>query len=81
MKNYNFVYGIPRGGSYISVGLAQMGKMSLCDGENINAINNVLIVDDIIDSGATRLTRTILTYLSFAEKLLTCIARAPNDTI
>lgn len=51
--NYYGIYGIPRGGLYPAVALSTLLDLPLIKKENIG--NSTLIVDDLIDSGATRL--------------------------
>ena len=46
------IYGIPRGGSYIAYSLSKLLSIPIVDFERIS--QSTFIVDDIVDSGATR---------------------------
>lgn len=49
---YNSIYGIPRGGIYVAIALSQYLHIPMIIKKEVT--NKTLIVDDIIDSGATR---------------------------
>lgn len=56
-KGYQFIYGVPRGGVPLAMRLISFGGFSLIEDESELARvagDKVLVVDDLIDSGATR---------------------------
>lgn len=51
-KKYTSIYPVPRGGIYVGIALSTRLNLPLIDSEDIH--KGTLIVDDLIDSGATR---------------------------
>lgn len=55
-KNYEFVYGVPRGGTLVALYISQKLGITLIDNlDNITqSIKKIVVVDDLIDSGVTK---------------------------
>lgn len=54
-KEYSFIYGVPRGGVTLAIALSYIKDIILIDDlTQAMSDENVLVVDDIIDSGTTR---------------------------
>ena len=51
-EQYSGIYGIPRGGIYVAIALRQELHLPIVEKKDI--VNSTLVVDDLIDSGATR---------------------------
>lgn len=55
-SRFNYVYGVPTGGSFVAMELAKVSNLQMVDIEtdmdNIS-ISEVLVVDDLVDSGRT----------------------------
>lgn len=51
-RYYDFIFGVPRGGTALAVALSTRLNIPLAD--DVTGAYNYLIVDDVIDSGATR---------------------------
>ncbi len=70
-QEYQFLYGVPRGGIYVAMELSKLTKIPLIDKLPIFADSSILIVDDLIDSGRTR-TR-------YAEYDFACLHIKPHS--
>ncbi len=51
---YSFIYGVPRGGIPLAIALSERLKIPLTDNPHVPCFGDVLVVDDVIDSGKTR---------------------------
>lgn len=53
-KQYDGIYGIPKGGIALAIKLSEQLSIPLIELNDIDKVNMPLIVDDLVDSGATR---------------------------
>lgn len=55
-RKYSFIYGVPRGGTYVAYYLSQKLGLKLIDKDEFENLSShyILVVDDIVDSGRTR---------------------------
>lgn len=54
-KQYHAICGVPRGGIYVAIMLSNISGIKLIDIEDLDSTaGNILVCDDIIDSGKTR---------------------------
>ena len=66
-KKYDFIYGVPRGGIPLALTLSGMLGIPLLEGQG-NPVGNVLVCDDIIDSGTTRMKFPECDFVALVHK-------------
>lgn len=73
LQQYNYLYGIPRGGTILANILSYKLNIPVLNKINECSVDNILIVDDICDSG-----KTIKKYMSSYDTLVLFVNNKSN---
>jgi GTP cyclohydrolase IA len=71
---YRAIYGVPRGGIPVAIALSAATGIPMVDSLDVHTYGEVLIVDDIVDSGTTRLK-----YSEYDFAALCCKNTTPKE--